>query len=37
MRKDNFLEIGEKRKIFWIGNGVEYQTVVIGRNGPVDI
>ena len=24
----------EKRRIFWIGNGAEYQTLVIGRIGP---
>ena len=27
----------EKRRIFWIGNGAEYRTLVIGRKGPVQI
>ena len=27
----------EKRKIFWIGNGAEYRTLVIGRKGPGSI
>ena len=25
----------EKRRVFWIGNGAEYQTLVIGKKGPV--
>ena len=29
-----FLKIGEKRRLFWIGNGAEYGTLVIGRKGP---
>ena len=24
----------EKRRLFWIGNGAEYRTLVIGRKGP---
>ena len=29
-----FLEIVEKRRIFWIGNGAYIQPLVIGRKGP---
>ena len=29
-----FFENWEKRRIFWIGNGAEYQILVIGRKGP---
>ena len=27
-------EIGEKRRIFWIGNGAYIRPLVIGRKGP---
>ena len=29
-----FFENWEKRRLFWIGNGAEYRTLVIGRKGP---
>ena len=29
-----FLEIGTKKRIFLIGNGALYRTLVIGRKGP---